>query len=610
MGLRYRGPDGSGSGERDLRLDWIRGYAVLAMSLNHFGLDKSAFHFFTGRSVFLINAAEVFFFVSGLTLGLISLRRPIAEAMGRCYRRAVEIMLWVLVLALGGVALEGGEVESMAAFVGTVLTLQEAPFWGDVLVAYIGFLIVTPMVLHALHKGRTTLVLLVIGGVYAMSQIDPAGLMLPIASFRNLAANAPLFLGAVVLGWHRKEVAASWRRFPGRVAADGLIVAAGLVMLVLYATDYRSWPAAGEVLGTYGLGEREYHMPLGALLVVGVYLRCIFLLVDHLWAALKVGLGWLMLPLGRAALFAYVMHAFMMTAAWMLLDLVGWGADLDLMLNATIICAVYAGLIYGAVWARTGVLALLRREGAGAWVRRAALRGGLPATVALGALALGTLGPIGGFQGYEDDGEDAWLWAVHDGLYSEMEGFDTERGAVVLTHLWTEPGWREAKREKGEGDQIAEAVWELGWHLNEIAEAELGADRFEAGGVRVLPVLDAGAFGIEAETLGAPFEEAGSRMRVVEDGARRADVLLVVVSLEGDWHEILERVEDAVEGARSKREDLLVVISTAGWPGDELRESWEELVEEGWGEEDDEDWDDEDEEENEGDEDEDEERWT
>lgn len=60
-GLRYRG-----EARRDPRLDWIRGYAVLAMSVNHFGLDASVYHPFTGGSVFLVNAAEVFFFVSGL----------------------------------------------------------------------------------------------------------------------------------------------------------------------------------------------------------------------------------------------------------------------------------------------------------------------------------------------------------------------------------------------------------------------------------------------------------------------------------------------------------------------------------------------------------------
>ena len=100
--IRY--PDDT---KRDRRLDLIRGYAIFAMSVNHFGLDQSVFHAITGGSVFLINAAEVFFFISGFTLGFISARKPLAESVTRCYRRAWQIYLCVITLAIGGLLIEG-----------------------------------------------------------------------------------------------------------------------------------------------------------------------------------------------------------------------------------------------------------------------------------------------------------------------------------------------------------------------------------------------------------------------------------------------------------------------------------------------------------------------
>ncbi|MEM8706358.1 MAG: OpgC domain-containing protein [Actinomycetota bacterium] len=94
-GWRYR-HDGS----RDLRLDLIRGYALAAMSINHFGLQQSWFHQASGRSSALVSAAEAFLFISGFTLGWISLGRAPGAAMERLWKRT-----WVLYLATVGVSL-------------------------------------------------------------------------------------------------------------------------------------------------------------------------------------------------------------------------------------------------------------------------------------------------------------------------------------------------------------------------------------------------------------------------------------------------------------------------------------------------------------------------
>ena len=71
------------TGIRDERLDLLRGYAVFAMSVNHLGIGSRFFTPVTGGSVFLINAAEVFFFISGLTLGMISRGRDLEAVCSR-----------------------------------------------------------------------------------------------------------------------------------------------------------------------------------------------------------------------------------------------------------------------------------------------------------------------------------------------------------------------------------------------------------------------------------------------------------------------------------------------------------------------------------------------
>nr|MDQ3831189.1 OpgC domain-containing protein [Candidatus Tectomicrobia bacterium] len=60
------------AGKRDLRLDLLRGFAVVAMVADHIGGERSWLYALTGGDGFWVSAAEVFVFISGLLLGMIS----------------------------------------------------------------------------------------------------------------------------------------------------------------------------------------------------------------------------------------------------------------------------------------------------------------------------------------------------------------------------------------------------------------------------------------------------------------------------------------------------------------------------------------------------------
>src|SRR5919205_1462897 len=59
-----------GSGRRDLQLDLLRGFAVFAMVVDHFG-GRSLLTFLTGGNEFLVSAAEGFVFLSGFVMGMV-----------------------------------------------------------------------------------------------------------------------------------------------------------------------------------------------------------------------------------------------------------------------------------------------------------------------------------------------------------------------------------------------------------------------------------------------------------------------------------------------------------------------------------------------------------
>src|SRR3712207_8597744 len=57
-------------GKRDLRLDFLRGFAVFAMVVDHLG-GASWLYALTGGNRFLVSAAEGFVFISGVVAGIV-----------------------------------------------------------------------------------------------------------------------------------------------------------------------------------------------------------------------------------------------------------------------------------------------------------------------------------------------------------------------------------------------------------------------------------------------------------------------------------------------------------------------------------------------------------
>src|SRR5437870_1965325 len=76
-------------GRRDLRLDLLRGYCVVAMTVDH--LDAPTWlYVMTGGNRFFVSAAEGFLFISGLVMGIVY--RPIVarEGLGAAALKATK----------------------------------------------------------------------------------------------------------------------------------------------------------------------------------------------------------------------------------------------------------------------------------------------------------------------------------------------------------------------------------------------------------------------------------------------------------------------------------------------------------------------------------------
>ena len=88
--------------KRDLRLDLLRGFAVLVMVVDHFG-GSSWLYLITGGNGFFVSGAEAFIFISGLVVGMvyggIALKAGLRAAQTKALQRAWTLYKLTVVLS-------------------------------------------------------------------------------------------------------------------------------------------------------------------------------------------------------------------------------------------------------------------------------------------------------------------------------------------------------------------------------------------------------------------------------------------------------------------------------------------------------------------------------
>ena len=371
---RWRYPNAS---PRDQRLDLLRGYALAAMAINHFGMHQSYLHAASGRSEFLVSAAEAFLLISGFTLGYISFGRTPERVTTRIATRTWTVYLATIgiSLGLGAVALATdlqlwGELDAEGgawSWISSVLTMQTAFNGADILIAYVLYLLGAIAAVRLMTAGRSGVVIAATVGAYVLSQLgDGAAGTLGFASFRALLPNAPLFFGGLLLGFHRERINGWWNRLPFHRLFDAGVIGAAVGLAWLRAEGWPIFASLGTELDR-GLGVREYEMPILPLAIVLLYLRAAWLVVDACWVPIRRTLGWFLLPLGEASLYTFTMH---LLAIPLIVNLPWWPGEQVGALTATGWVIAYLAIISGAVLLRQRLLRWLRAGGDG----RAAVR--------------------------------------------------------------------------------------------------------------------------------------------------------------------------------------------------------------------------------------------
>lgn len=301
--------------KRDQRLDWLRGYAIFAMIVDHTPVTSSLFYYFTGRGIFFISAAEVFYFISGTVLGIISSRNSLEKSIHRVLRRTFELYLASIGLALFFIFLAlsthlnlwQSEQEllpnqtKLLQYLVSIFTLKSSFHGSSILVLYVLFMAISPIALWACFKGKSWLLVAVSSATYLMGYFFPSQMPYNFGVFNNPATWQFLFFLGMVIGFNREKIKTSLSlRIWNRLAFFSILLS--LLLTILYVFQQSIWQSLPKFL------EAREVLAWPRLMIVLVFLAGFYALLTFFWKPLNASLGWIMLPLGRNSLWSFLTH--------------------------------------------------------------------------------------------------------------------------------------------------------------------------------------------------------------------------------------------------------------------------------------------------------------
>jgi hypothetical protein len=320
---------------RDLRVDLLRGFCIFSMVVDHFGGD-SWLYAITGGNRFYVSAAEGFIFISGFIMGQAYRakrdRSGLPAAMSDALKRARTLYLATVGMTLIFSALFlytditlwtgrdfGLGIDSPQEITVAALTLHYTYHGTDILAMYTLLLLVAPLILLLLSIGEWWMVLIPAWLLWLVYQVYPEEAAVPwyIRHGENfpLAAWQVLFVTGHVLGFYRGALTEWLQRFkPLRIVgvALGLAITLGLISL--------AWGAENGFfdIDPNVLDESFFKVPLRPARIVAFLSVAIvaYTSATYLWVPIRRVLGWLMLPLGQAALYCYIVHFFLIVLVY------------------------------------------------------------------------------------------------------------------------------------------------------------------------------------------------------------------------------------------------------------------------------------------------------
>ncbi len=336
------------NGARDLRLDFLRGLIMLVVITVHMEY-YSFFSLFVWGRIGLVSSAEGFVCLSGIVLGIVYKKRLLKEGIKsvalklwkrsfQLYRINLFVILsiallatipfinvfdvthWVPVYAKDQIyPLYPSVSASWLEIVQQALLLKIGPHQFQVIGLYVGLIAIAPAIIFGLHRNKTILIIAASWTLYWLN--NELHLRITGARFEwgfPFLTWQLLFVNGMVIGYHHEKVLGQLadNKISAVKLTAGLISLAFLIFALLNPNPI-FWPWEGPSLIDSAVSHDIYlawfqktTLGLGRILNNATLFIVFYYLLSQYWQPINKALGWLLIPLGQASLYVFILHVY------------------------------------------------------------------------------------------------------------------------------------------------------------------------------------------------------------------------------------------------------------------------------------------------------------
>lgn len=324
--------------------DILRGYFLVSIILNHLDWYPSGLDWVAVRGSLFVSAAEGFFLISGILLGIVRGRKLLEKpfrvvAQLVLHRGAVlyitSIVLMLLFTFIGWHFLDNPGLkpgirpsdQSLTDILMGALSFQYLYGWADFLRLYAIFLFMSPFALWLLRKGYWYIVLAGSIGLWALypyaleHTTNSAELLMP------LSWQLIFFIG-LIIGFHWIDVEAWWNKLSKKTRSlllNPILITAGVTLIgnIVLAIVSGFGGAHNEAARFYNtmlstLFDKD-GLPILRLILFGFWFILGFTFVKRYEQYIIRSFGWILLPFGKNSLYVYTLHAILLFFAHLLI---------------------------------------------------------------------------------------------------------------------------------------------------------------------------------------------------------------------------------------------------------------------------------------------------
>lgn len=307
---------------RILALDYLRGFFIIVIIVDHLWRWPNLFQFVSGRGELWASAAEGFVIISGLLVGYIrgykNRKLPLKDVSKKLIGRGAMLYIWMLITSLalvsaswllefkGSMAYVPIPEGNWSELIVSTLQVNYVHTLTHFLYLYAIFLVMAPGVIWLMRRNKSW-----IAAVLSIA-LWLAGVQLSIEWMQwQLLFFLPSIAGfyfETILSWYRSmsNTTRNLIRF-GSIGVLAVTVAAAMSQVLSHVP--------GEYTDT--LFSRD-PITLGTVITSFVWFIGLLSLFQLTVPFLKQWLGWLLLPFGERSLTAYILHTIPMVLCAML----------------------------------------------------------------------------------------------------------------------------------------------------------------------------------------------------------------------------------------------------------------------------------------------------